>query len=247
MKEKRYFNVRLEFDKRKLEQTIENAIEEGTVGYVCSVESNNLTVANNNPEFLNVLNGALVNNCDGSVLAKILGYIHHKPLESYIGADIFIKYVRMCRYRQFFLGNTPEVLSGLKDNLSKIDPEIKNMCFETLPFRKVDEFDYQGIAQMINEDRPDIIWVSLGAPKQEMFMNRLQPYLHRGVMFGFGAIFNFNAGVGNVKRAPDWMLKLKLEWLHRAFEDPKKNVPRYWNFIKTLPGLIKEEMKRDNG
>ena len=139
----------------------------------------------------------------------------------------------MCRYRQFFLGNTPEVLSGLKDNLSKIDPEIKNMRFETLPFRKVDEFDYQGIAQMINEDKPDIIWVSLGAPKQEMFMNR--------------AIFNFNAGVGNVKRAPDWMLKLKLEWLHRAFEDPKKNVPRYWNFIKTLPRLIKEEMKRDNG
>ena len=86
------------------------------------------------------------------------------------------------------------------------------MRFETLPFRKVDEFDYQGIAQMINEDGPDIIWVSLGAPKQEMFMNRLQPYLHRGVMFGFGAIFNFNAGVGNVKRAPDWMLKLKLEW-----------------------------------
>ena len=159
MKEKRYFNVRLEFDKRKLEQTIENAIKEGTVGYVCSVESNNLTVANNNSEFLNVLNGALVNNCDGSVLAKILGYIHHEPLESYIGADIFIKYVRMCQYRQFFLGNTQEVLSGLKDNLSKIDPEIKNMRFETLPFRKVDEFDYQGIAQMINEDGPDIIWV----------------------------------------------------------------------------------------
>lgn len=247
MKEKRYFNVRLEFDKRKLEQTIENAIKEGTVGYVCSVESNNLTVANNNSEFLNVLNGALVNNCDGSVLAKILGYIHHEPLESYIGADIFIKYVRMCQYRQFFLGNTQEVLSGLKDNLSKIDPEIKNMRFETLPFRKVDEFDYQGIAQMINEDGPDIIWVSLGAPKQEMFMNRLQPYLHRGVMFGFGAIFNFNAGVGNVRRAPNWMLKLKLEWLHRAFEDPKKNVPRYWNFIKTLPRLIKEEMKRDDG
>ena len=138
MKEKRYFNVRLEFDKRKLEQTIEDAIKEGTVGYVCSVESNNLTVANNNPEFLKVLNRALVNNCDGSVLAKILGYIHHEPLESYIGADIFIKYVRMCRYRQFFLGNTPEVLSGLKDNLSKIDPEIKKMRFETLPFRKVE-------------------------------------------------------------------------------------------------------------
>ena len=242
--EKKYFNVRLEFDKEKLDKTIFDAIEAGKVGYVCSVESNNLTVGNKNPEFLKVLNGALVNNCDGSVLAKILGKIHKEPLDSYIGADKFIKYVKMCRFRQFFLGNTPEVLAGLKENLSKIDPNIKDMRFETLPFRAVDEFDYKGIAQMINEDNPDIIWVSLGAPKQEMFMNRLQPYLKRGVMFGFGAIFNFNAGVGEVKRAPQWMLNLRLEWLHRAFEQPQKNVPRYWIFIKILPKLIKEEKRK---
>lgn len=242
--DKKYFNVKLEFDKEKLDKTIFNAIETGKVGYVCSVESNNLTVANNNPDFLKVLNGALVNNCDGSVLAKILGKIHHEPLDSYIGADIFIKYVKMCKYRQFFLGNTPEVLEGLRKNLSKIDPKIKDMRFETLPFRTVDEFDYAGIAEMINKDNPDIIWVSLGAPKQEMFMNRLQPFLKRGIMFGFGAIFNFNAGVGDVKRAPQWMLNLRMEWLHRAFEQPKKNIPRYWNFIKTLPRLIKEEKRK---
>lgn len=242
--DKKYFNVRLEFDKEKLDQTIFNAIESGKVGYVCSVESNNLTVGNKNPEFLKVLNGALVNNCDGSVLAKILGKIHNQPLDSYIGADIFIKYVKMCRFRQFFLGNTPEVLAGLRENLSKIDPKIKDMRFETLPFRAVDDFDYESIAKMINEDNPDIIWVSLGAPKQEMFMNRLQPYLKRGVMFGFGAIFNFNAGVGEVKRAPQWMLNLRLEWLHRAFEQPQKNIPRYWNFIKILPKLIREEKKK---
>lgn len=241
--EKRYFNVKLEFDKEKLDRTVFDAIENGHVGYVCSVESNNLTVANNNPDFLKVLNGALVNNCDGSVLAKILGRIHHEPLDSYIGADIFIKYVKMCKYRQFFLGNTQEVLDGLRENLSKIDPKIKDMHFETLPFRNVDKFDYKGIAEMINEDSPDIIWVSLGAPKQEMFMARLKPHLKRGVMFGFGAIFNFNAGVGNVKRAPKWMLVLRLEWLHRALEQPKKNIPRYWNFVKSLPKLISEERK----
>ena len=133
------------------------------------------------------------------------------------------------------------MLVGLKENLTKIDPNIQNMHFETLPFRNDDEFDYQAIADMINEDSPDIIWVSLGAPKQELFMSKLQPFLKRGVMFGFGAIFNFNAGIGCVKRAPKWMLALRLEWLHRALEDPKKNVPRYWNFIKTLPRLIKEE------
>ena len=242
--EKKYFNVRIEFDKEKLDQTIFEAIEKGEPGYSCSVESNNLTVANQNPEFLKVLNGALVNNCDGSVLAKILSWIHHEPIDRYIGADIFIKYIKMKKFRQFFLGNTPEVLEGLRKNLSKIDPRIENMRFETLPFRAVDEFDYQGIADMINEDNPDIVWVSLGAPKQEMFMARLKPYLKRGVMFGYGAIFNFNAGVGDVKRAPRWMLALRLEWLHRALEQPKKNIPRYWGFVQILPKLIKEERKK---
>ena len=143
-----------------------------------------------------------------------------------------------CRHGQIIF-----VLAGLRKNLSKIDPRIADMRFETLPFKKVDEFDYEGIAQMINEDNPDIIWVSLGAPKQEMFMARLKPYLKRGIMFGYGAIFNFNAGVGKVKRAPRWMLALRLEWLHRALEQPKKNIPRYWNFIKSLPRLIRNERR----
>lgn len=244
MSQQKYFNVRLEFDKEMFDKTIFDTIAGGGKGYVCSVESNNLTVANTRPEFLEVLNGALVNNCDGSILAKILARIHKQPIDSYIGADIFIKYVRMCRFRQYFLGNTPEVLNGLKENLSKIDAKIADMQFETLPFRSVDEFDYQGIADKINADNPDIIWVSLGAPKQEMFMSRLEPYLNRGVMFGFGAIFNFNSGVSHVKRAPEWMLKLRLEWLYRAFNEPKKNVPRYWNFIKILPRLIREERRK---
>lgn len=201
-------------------------------------------MANRNPEFLEVLNGALVNNCDGSVLAKILAWIHKEPIDSYIGADIFIKYIKMKRFRQFFLGNTREVLDGLRKNLSEIDPAIAGMRFETLPFRSVDDFDYEGIAAMINADNPDIIWVSLGAPKQEMFMARLKPHLKRGVMFGYGAIFNFNAGVGEVRRAPKLMLRMRLEWLYRAFEQPKKNIPRYWGFIRILPRLIREERRK---
>lgn len=239
-----YFNINLEFDKYNVDKIIQNAIAEGRVGYICSVESNNLTVANKNTHFLNIVNEALVNICDGSNLAKILSFIYKKKLTAYIGADLFIKYVSMKRYRQYFLGNTTEVLAGLKNNLSQIDPQINDMCFETLPFRKVEEFNYELIAKRINDDKPDIIWVSLGAPKQEFFMSKLKPYLNQGVMFGFGAIFNFNAGVGNVKRAPKWMLRLHLEWLYRAFEEPKKNIPRYFNFLKILPKLIKEERSK---
>lgn len=239
----KYFNVAIEFDRQRIDNIIESTIKQNGKGYVCSVESNNLTIANRDKLFNEVLNSALINICDGSNIAWFLGRIHKKCLKPYIGADLFRIYVDKCKYRQYFLGNTPEVLDGLKRNLSKIDPKIQSMSFESLPFRKVEEFDYEAIAEKINKDNPDIIWVSLGAPKQEIFMNRLLPYLNRGVMFGFGAIFNFNSDAGHVRRAPKWMRNLRLEWLYRAFEEPKKNIPRYWNFIKLLPKLIAMEYK----
>jgi N-acetylglucosaminyldiphosphoundecaprenol N-acetyl-beta-D-mannosaminyltransferase len=239
-----YFNVELEFDRHKVDTIIQDTIFTKSKGYVCAVESNNLTVANRNPEFLKVLNGALVNICDGSVLALILGLIHGQRYKSYIGADLFEKYVGMGKYRQFFLGNTREVLEALRKKLVRTDPAIAGMRFEELPFKDVDGFDYPGIAAMINRDKPDIIWVSLGAPKQELFMSRLLPYLDQGVMFGFGAILNFNAGIGPVTRAPKIMLNLKLEWLHRATQEPKKNIPRYVKFLRILPQLIHNEIQK---
>jgi N-acetylglucosaminyldiphosphoundecaprenol N-acetyl-beta-D-mannosaminyltransferase len=244
---RKYFNVFLEFDVERVDDMIQTTIAEKGKGYVCSVESNNLTYANTHADFMKVLNEALVNICDGSNIAWLLGKIYHKPYKPYIGADLFLKYVRMCRYRQYFLGNTRLVLDGLKDRLSQIDPAISAMPFEELPFLPVNEFDYPAIASAINREQPDIIWISLGAPKQEQFMNLLLPHLEQGVMFGFGAIFNFNAGVGTVKRAPRLMRKLRLEWLYRAFEEPKKNVPRYWKFVKILPSLVYSELKKNNG
>jgi N-acetylglucosaminyldiphosphoundecaprenol N-acetyl-beta-D-mannosaminyltransferase len=240
---RKYFNVPIEFDREKVDSIIQSTIANNGKGYVCSVEANIIATANRRPSYMNVVNNALVNICDGSMVATLLGAIHRKKLKPYVGANLFTVYVHMCKYRQYFIGNTREVLDGLKNNLSKIDPAIAGMQFQELPFRKVEDFDYKGIAEMINADNPDIIWVSLGAPKQEEFMYRLQPYLNRGVMFGFGAIFNFNSGVGPVRRAPKVMLKLKSEWLYRAIEQPKKNIPRYWNFAKQLPKLVTYEYR----
>lgn len=241
----KYFNVYLEFDREKIDSLIQTTIAKKGKGYVCSIESNNLTEANKTPEFLKVVNGALINICDGSVLAKILSLLNKQNFYSYIGADLFIKYIRMYKYKQFFLGNTREVLDGLRKNLSKIDPAIYRMPFEELPFKKVEEFDYMTIAAKINKEKPDIIWISLGAPKQEFFMSYLLPYLEQGVMFGFGAIFNFYSGVGKVRRAPKFLRNVYLEWLYRAFNEPHKNVPRYWRFIKILPKLIIQELRKN--
>jgi N-acetylglucosaminyldiphosphoundecaprenol N-acetyl-beta-D-mannosaminyltransferase len=137
------------------------------------------------------------------------------------------------------------VLDGLKSEMTKIDPSIANMRFEELPYCSVDDFDYEGIAAMINEEAPDIVWISLGAPKQEQFMYRLKPYLKRGVMFGVGAIFNFYSGLEHVpKRAPKWMIKLGLEWLHRLVVEPSKQSKRVSLIMKELPKAIKKEYAR---
>lgn len=241
MEQQKYFNIKLEFDKDKVDSTIEQTIKNGEKGYVCSVEGNIFTNTYSNPKYLNIINNSLVNICDGGSIAFFASIFYKKKFSTYIGADLFLKYIKQKKYRYFFLGNTPECLYGLRKNFFKLNPAINQMSFVTLPFEKVENFNYQAIADMINQDNPDIIWVSLGAPKQEEFMYRLLPYLNRGVMFGFGAIFDFYSGIGKIKRAPKIFLKLKIEWVYRLFKEPWKQGKRITKYIKVLPRILIEE------
>lgn len=239
----KYFNINYEFDPKKVDEIIFEHITNKKAGYVCSLDGNNLVVANTNPDHMAILNEAIVNNCDSAWIPMIINWIYRTNFSNYCGTDLFIKYVKMNKFRQYFLGSTIDVLQKLQENLSKIDPQLKDMHFETLPFKAVENFDYKKIGTMINEDGPDIIWVSLGAPKQEIFMSLLLPHLNRGVMFGFGAIFNVFAEMPGLKRAPQFMVKLKLEWLYRLFQEPKKQITRAYSFISLLPRMVKEELK----
>lgn len=240
-----FFGLQLEFNHTKVDAIIEEHIRNKKAGYVCSLDGNNFSIAMNNTKHLNLLNNAIVNNVDSSWLPVMINRLYGTNYNNYCGADLFIEYIKRRKYKQFFLGSQRRVLDGLRNELTKIDPAIANMRFEELPFRKVDKFDYEAIAAMINEEEPDIIWVSLGCPKQEMFMERLAPHLKCGVMFGFGAIFNFYSGLKDVpQRAPQWMIKSRLEFAHRLLVEPKKQIKRCWMILQTLPKAYKDEKKR---
>jgi N-acetylglucosaminyldiphosphoundecaprenol N-acetyl-beta-D-mannosaminyltransferase len=239
-----YFNVNLEFNKDKINNTIQGVVKNNTAGYVCSVDGNNLISANENPTHLEAINGAIVNLCDSAWIPLFVNFIYKTHYKNYTGADLFLEYIKLKQYRQFFLGSKSEILEGLKKQLTEIDPAIAGMKFETLPFRNVEDFDYPQIAQTINDDNPDIIWVSLGAPKQEQFMYRLKPFLKRGVMFGFGAIFKFNSGIIAYKRAPYWMIRLRLEWFFRTIQEPDRMIKRYWHIAVSWPKLIEKEIRK---
>lgn len=242
---KEYFGIRFEFDHEEVDRIIEEHIINRKPGYVVSLDGNNLTHAYNDPSHKAILNNSIVNNVDSAWIPRIVNSIYHTNYTNYVGTYLFIDYIKKAKYKQFFLGSSLRVLDALRTNLAPYDPKISHMRFEELPYRKVEDFDYEGIAAMINEDKPDIIWVSLGCPKQEQFMSRLLPHLQQGVMFGYGAIFNFWSGLDDApKRCPKWMNNMGLEWLFRLCSEPKKQWGRVYAFLCALPKIYFEERRK---
>ena len=91
-------------------------------------------------------------------------------------------------------------------------------------FVKLDEPQPE-IVERINAAKPDILFVALGNPKQELWMGRNKAKLDVGAMIGVGGTFNFLAG--RVKRAPRWMQKSGLEWVYRIVQEPGRLWRRY--------------------
>ena len=237
-----YFNIHFELDKEEVLRKIDRHVSTGKAGYVCVTDGVILNTANRTPAYLDVVNGAMFSICDSSFIPIYLRLIHGRKVEQYCGFDIMGDIVHMKKYRMAFLGTTQQTLDGLRDNLSRKDDRIGGMLFYELPFRDVEHFDYEAIAKTVNDDKADIIWVSLGAPKQEYFMNRLLPYLERGVMIAVGAAFNFYSGQGE-RRAPQWMLDHHLEFAYRIYKNPRKQLNRCAWIIRTLPELLYTEWK----
>jgi len=240
-----YFGLNFEFSHQSLLDTVGTAIADGKVGYVCALDGTNVANALSNPTVRDVLNGALVNNADSNWVTMMVNRIYGTEYEHYCSSDMFVEILKLKKYKQYFLGSTKTVLDSLRVQLSeKYDSSIADMPFVELPFCPLDSFDYQAIADDINAYSPDIVWVSLGAPKQEAFMQRLQPYLKKGVMFGVGAIFNFFSDLKNVeRRAPEWIIKAKLEWLYRLLTQPGKQFKRCWKIATVLPKAYWKEKK----
>ena len=243
-----FFGLKFEFSHRTLLDIVDEAVSAGKTGYVCALDGNNVASAIENPAHRDVLNGALVNNADSNWVTMMVNRIYGTDYEHYCSSDMFVDIINGKKYRQFYLGSSRPVLDSLRKQLSaKYDSAIAGMPFEELPFCSLEEFDYQGIADKINACSPDIVWISLGAPKQEAFMQRLQPYLNRGVMFGVGAIFNFFSDLKNVeRRAPQWIIRLKMEWLYRLLTQPGKQFRRCWKIATILPKAYRME-KRNKG
>ena len=234
-----FFNIKYEFDKDK----INRAIETTRKGYICVADGVVMNTANRDAEYMKVVNGSLFSICDSSWVPVYLKRIYGIEFKQYCGADIFRDIISSRKYRMMFIGTNREILDGLKHELIKMNPDVEDMSFVELPFLNVEGFDYPEIAKRIDSDGAKVIWIALGAPKQERFMSLLLPYLNNGILIGVGAAFKFYSGTTE-RRCPVWMQKFHMEFIFRIIQDPQKQLKRCFWIVWTLPRLYFEEKRR---
>lgn len=135
----------------------------------------------------------------------------------------------------YFLGGKPGVAETAARKMQEKYPGL-NIC-------GTGDGYFQDEAQAVaavNEKKPDVLFVCLGAPKQERFMAAHKDELQVGLMLGLGG--SLDGFAGNVKRAPKWMIRMNLEWLYRLIQEPRR-LGRMMRLPKFLWRVILRRMK----
>lgn len=126
----------------------------------------------------------------------------------------------------FLLGGTPGSAAGAARVLRQSCPglQVVGTCCPPVGF----EQDGLLISHMVNQltrAKPDVIFVALGSPKQEELITALRQQLPRAWWIGVGISFSFLTG--DVRRAPCWMQRIGMEWVHRLAQEPRRLARRY--------------------
>ena len=234
------FNIHIEFDSNVFCKTVEEFISNRQKAYVCVVDGNVITMAQKDLRYREIVNGANINTCDGSSISMMANSLYGTHYSAFNGPELFEYYIER-PYRHVLVGNTQKKVEQIKAKVAEKGLPV-DLQHVDVPFVAVEDFDYPAIAKQINALNPDIVWVSLGAPKQETFIHNIFPYIQRGVLFGIGAAFNFYTGdLNNNKKE---IHGLRFIWLERLFKEPKKQLKRLAGFLSVLPKMYWEERKR---
>lgn len=215
-----------------------NDIDRLSGEYICVSNVHTTVMSYEQPKYRNVQNSAILRLPDGRPLSLIAKKRGHKEAERVTGPDLMEELFKFqSNVKHYFYGSTPETLELLKKELTEKYPNLDIVGMYSPPFRKLTEEEDNDIINMINDSKADIVWVGLGAPKQENWM-----YDHKNkinaLMIGVGAGFDYHAQ--KIKRAPKWMQRLSLEWLYRLCQEPKRLFSRY---MKTNFKFIRLVMK----
>ena len=196
-----------------------------------------------NDELWGYLRNADLVTADGMPIVLLSKLLRRALPERVTGADMVPRICRRCAEEGlsvYVLGGDREAIEEALRKLKVESLKLKVVGIDPA-FVKLDE-EQPDIVARINAAKPDILFVALGNPKQELWMGRNAAKLDAGAMIGIGGTFNFLAG--RVKRAPKWMQKSGLEWIYRIIQEPGRLWKRYayglvkfgWLSLKAMAG-----------
>lgn len=225
---------------------IEGWIQQRERHYVCVANVHTLTECQKAPDFRQIHNQASMVTPDGMPLVWVSRLKGARHVRRVYGPDLLQAVCEVSArkgYRQYFYGGAEGVPEQLAASLADRCPGLQVAGVESPPFRPLTEDEDRETVDRINAAHPDIVWVGLGAPKQERWMAAHFDRLEVPVIVSVGAAFDFHAGVK--KQAPRWMQRSGLEWLHRLASEPRRLWKRYlinnpwfvWLVLLQLSGI----------
>ena len=210
--------------------------------YIVTPNADHVVVAEHDLDFRLAYTNADLSVCDGTPVLWASWLLAHPLPHRICGSDLM---PALCADAAksglsiFIFGGPPGAAEQAAVNLQADHPGLKiagtscpPMGFETRP-----QTDAAAV-HAIDLVSPDIVFVGLGSPKQEIWLQRHRGKINAGVLIGIGASIEFTAKTK--KRAPVWMLELGIEWLFRFFQEPKRLGKRYLGDVRMVGIILRQ-------
>ena len=207
---------------------IEDAIKKRERRYICVCPVSTIMECKKDEKVLESVNSADLVTPDGMAVVWLGRFLCHNNIKRVYGPDLVYKICDISgikRYKHYFYGSSQDVLLKLRRNLAGKYPGLTIRGIFSPPFRKLSKEEGDRIVEDINNADPDIVWVGLGSPKQDLWMHEYRERINAPVMIGVGAAFDFLAGTK--PQAPLWIRSNGFEWLFRLMTEPNRLWRRY--------------------
>jgi N-acetylglucosaminyldiphosphoundecaprenol N-acetyl-beta-D-mannosaminyltransferase len=199
-------------------EILKGYLKEDRIHIVATPNAEIIMMAQKDEEYKKILNETDLNVPDGSGVV-FASKVFNKPLKERVaGFDLMMEFVKWASHKDvsiYLLGAKPEVVEKAQSNLKNLYPSLKIVGFHHGYFNEKEE---ENIIEDINKRAAQVLFVALGAPKQEKWIYKNKEKLKVKIAMGVGGSFDVIAG--KAKRAPEIYRKLGLEWLYRLIQEP---------------------------
>ncbi len=196
-------------------------------GYVCVSNVHTTMMGYFDPSYQSITNDSFLSVPDGMPVRWAMNFLGEGNQDRVRGPALMRAVCDLGRskgVRHFLYGATKATLEKLERYLLEQYPGIEIAGKISPPFRKQTEEEIEQDLRAIADSGAHIVWVGLGAPKQEIWMSKHSKKI-AGITLGVGAAFDLLPGV--VREAPQWIQNIGMEWLYRFFMEPRRLWKRY--------------------